>query len=100
MGSPKRCCSKRELIEALATVQQAVAIAAQHLEPGHEVVAKGDGLCRLEVGEAGHDGVGIGFGQIRQGGQQLPLLVNKPSIADRKCKRMSVATWSLRERPV
>ena len=41
------------------------------------MVAKRDGLCRLQVGEAGHDGICIGFGQIGQGRQQQPLLFNQ-----------------------
>ena len=41
------------------------------------MVAKSDGLSRLQVGKSRHDGVGIGFGQIRQGGQQLTLLFDE-----------------------
>ena len=36
----------------------------QHLVPGEHVVAEGDGLRGLQVGEAGHDGIGLALGDV------------------------------------
>ena len=42
-------------------------IALEHLEPGHEVVPQGHGLCGLEVGEARHDRLRLAIGHVEQG---------------------------------
>ena len=39
--------------------RELLGVAAEHLEVGQHVVAEGDRLRHLQVGEAGHDGVGV-----------------------------------------
>ena len=46
---------KRRFIEAPATVGEAPAVAADHLDVGQQVMAEGDRLRHLQVGEARHD---------------------------------------------
>jgi len=43
-------------------VVEAAGVAGEHFDVGQEVVAEGDGLGGLEVGEAGHDGGGVFLG--------------------------------------
>ena len=47
------------LVEPRARVGEAAAVARQHLHVGQEVMAEGDGLRRLQMGEARHDHVGV-----------------------------------------
>ena len=61
--------AQRTLVHPVAGVAEARGVAAEHLDIGHQVVAEGDGLGRLQVGEARHQGVGVGFGL----GQQCAL---------------------------
>lgn len=63
----ERCRAEWHRIHAPAAVGETLPIAQQHLEPGEEVVAEGDGLRGLQVREAGHDGSGIGFRSFKQG---------------------------------
>ncbi len=51
--------AERRLVHALAAVPEARTVAADHLDIGQQVMAEGDGLRRLQVGEARHDGAGI-----------------------------------------
>ena len=44
----------------------ALGIARKHLDIGQQVVAEADRLRHLQVGEAGHDDVGIGVGGLDQ----------------------------------
>ena len=52
------------LIDTPAAFGQTLLIAHQHLIPGHHVVTKGDWLRGLQVGESGHDRVGLAFRHI------------------------------------
>ena len=58
--------AERHAVDPLAAVDQALVVAAEHLEPGQQVVAEGHRLGGLQVGETGHDGVGFRFGQAQQ----------------------------------
>ncbi len=100
-GAGQRGGAQRQAVDALAAVGHALGVAAEHLDVGQHVVAEGDRLRDLHVGEAGHDGVGMLFGQV----ESAPARSSRSSavmssIAARRYRRMSVATWSLRERPV
>ena len=65
-GAGQRGSSQRQPVDAAAGVGQAPGIAREHLYISQQVVAEGDGLCHLQVGEAGHDRVGVLFGQRQQ----------------------------------
>ena len=54
-GAGERGRAERALVEALARVLEAPRVASQHLDIGHEMVAEGDRLRRLQMGEARHD---------------------------------------------
>jgi len=55
-------------VEAMATAGEALAVALDHFDVGEEVVSGGDRLAALEVGVAGHDGVGVECGAVEEGG--------------------------------
>ena len=63
--------AQRRFVEALAAIGEARAVAAEHLDIGHEVMAEGDRLRRLQMGEARHDGRGIFLGPVDQGCLQV-----------------------------
>ena len=50
--------AERAFVEPRARVGEAAAVARQHLDIGEQMVAEGDRLRRLQMGEAGHDHVG------------------------------------------
>ena len=54
-GSGERRRAKRTFVEALARVPETPRVARQHLDIGHEMMAEGDRLRRLQMGEARHD---------------------------------------------
>ena len=60
-GAGQGGAAEGAFVHAGAGVAQAGAVAGQHLDIGEHVMTEGDGLRRLEVGEAGH-GVGGEFG--------------------------------------
>ena len=55
-GAGQRCRTERRFVHALDRVADARKVAAEHLDIGHAVMAEGDRLRRLQVGEARHDG--------------------------------------------
>ena len=64
-------------------------------------MAERDRLRDLQVGEARHDRVGVLLGQVDEARGAAPRAAPRcASIAPRSHSRTSVATWSLRERPV
>ena len=65
------------MVHALAAIQQAISVALEHLEPGHKVVTKGDGLSGLQVSEPRHDGVCVGVSEIGQSTQEFTLLCDQ-----------------------
>jgi hypothetical protein len=66
-GAGQRRRAQGQAVDPLAAVGQAFRVAGEHFLPGHEVVAEGHRLGRLQVGEAGHDGIGVGFRLVQQG---------------------------------
>ena len=73
-GAGERGGAERRFVQPLAGVGEAAAVAAEHLDIGHQMMAEGHRLGRLQVGEAGHDGGGVGerlLGQrLLQGGER------------------------------
>ena len=76
-------------------------VAGEHPEVGEQVVAEVDRLGALQVGVAGHRPVAVG---ARPAPAAAPSPPPPSSIARSECAwttiATSVATWSLRERPV
>ena len=62
--------AERHLIDSAAAVQEAVAVTQQHLEPSQQVMAKTDGLRRLQMGVARHDRFAVALREIEQGACQ------------------------------
>ena len=58
--------AERALVHPRPGVVEAAGVAAEHLHIGHQVVAEGDRLGRLQMGEAGHQGVGVGLGLVEK----------------------------------
>ncbi len=54
-GACKGGCTQRRFVYALDGVAHARKIAAEHFHIGHAVMAEGDGLRGLEMGETRHD---------------------------------------------
>ena len=69
-GPGQRRCAQRHDVDPLATVHQPLVIALEHLEPGQQMVAEGDRLGDLQMGEAGHDRRGLLRRQFSQPAQQ------------------------------
>ena len=63
--------AERRFVEARAAVGEAAAVAAEHLDIGHQVMAEGDRLGGLQMGEARHDRRGILVGAVDQRGLQV-----------------------------
>ena len=62
----QRRSAQRQHVGASTRIGKALAIAPCHLEPGEQMVAEGDGLGNLHVGESGHGRFGFAFGEIEQ----------------------------------
>ena len=56
--------AERQHVDAPAAVTQARRVAHEHLEPGEQVVAEGDRLRDLQMGESGHQGLGLALGHL------------------------------------
>src|SRR5690606_24300410 len=67
-GARQRGRPQRRFVQALAGVSKTAAIAPDHLVIRHQVMAEGDGLGHLKVGEAGHYGFGMFLGAAHQRG--------------------------------
>ena len=65
-GARQRGSAQRQPVDATAAVGHALGVARQHFKVGQQVVAEGDRLRHLQVGEARHHGVGVRLGQIDQ----------------------------------
>ena len=50
---------ERAFVEPLPRIGEAAAVAAEHLDIGEQMMAEGDRLRRLQMGEARHDGRGM-----------------------------------------
>ena len=69
-GAGQRRRAQRHDVDPLAAIHQALVIALEHFEPGQQVMAEGHRLGHLQMGEAGHDRVGLARRQFRQPAQQ------------------------------
>ncbi len=65
-GAGQRGGAQRQAVDAAAAVGHALGVAREHLHVGQQVMAEGDRLGHLQVGEARQDGVGVLFGQVQQ----------------------------------
>ncbi len=68
-GAGERRRAERTFVEALARVLEAPRVAPQHLDIGHEMMAEGDRLRRLQMGESRHDHRGA----VQRTGRERPL---------------------------
>ncbi len=98
---------ERQAVDAFAAIYHSVFVAREHFDVRHHVVAKCYRLRHLQMGEARHDGLGMGQGLSGEGHLQiLDLTVEvihhvaniKPEIGcnlviARAC-RMQSACWS------
>ena len=66
----KRRGADRAFVHVLDGVAHPLAVAAEHLDIGHAVMAEGHRLGRLEMSKAGHDRVGMLFGLVEKGRDQ------------------------------
>ena len=74
----RAAAAQRALVHPAAAIGQAPAVARQHLHIGQQVVAQGDGLRGLQVGEAGHRVGGVLGGAVGQGAHQVGDLQVQP----------------------
>ena len=65
-GASQRGAAQWHAVGALAAIDQALVVAAEHFEPGQQVVTERHRLGGLQVSEAGHDGVRFAFGLLQQ----------------------------------
>ena len=65
-GAGERGRAQRQAVHALAAVGEPFAVAREHLEIGHQVVAEGHRLRHLQMGEAGHHRAGVALGLVEQ----------------------------------
>ena len=74
-GAGECCGADRAFVEVVDGMADPLAVAAEHFHVGHAVMAEGHRLGGLQMGEARHYGVGVLFGTIEEGedqvGQQL-----------------------------
>ncbi len=78
IGSTRqRSSAQRQAVRAAAAIDQAFGIAAKHFGIGQQMVAKGNRLGYLQVGEARQDGVGVLQGQGGQASTQLAQQVDR-----------------------
>ncbi len=100
-GAGQGGAAQGQHVDALAHVQHALGIALEHFHIGQQVVAKAHGLGHLQVGKAGQDHVHIASRPLPPGPVAAPAAGSSiRSISPRSHRRTSVATWSLRLRPV
>ncbi len=64
--SRQRRGAQREAVDAAARIEQALAVAFEHLDVGEQVVAERHGLRHLQVREARHDGRCMALGLCHQ----------------------------------
>ena len=93
--------AQRALVHPRPGVGEAAGVAAEHLDIGHQVVAEGHRLGRLQMGEARHQGVARAPRPWPAAPAAAPAAGSTVrSQASRTHRRKSSATWSLRERAV
>ena len=59
-------------VDATARVGKPLGVALEHRMPGENVVTESDRLGRLEMGEAGHHGLGLARGKVEQRAPEPP----------------------------
>src|SRR5262245_35506092 len=62
---------ERRTVNPLPRVQQPAAVALEHRHIGHQVMAEGDGLRRLQMGKARHHRRRIFFSPVQKGAEQI-----------------------------
>jgi len=74
-GAGQRRRAQRAFVHPFACIGEAAEVAGEHLDIGHHVMAEGDRLRRLQMGEARHHPVGrrLGAGQQRADQRIKPL---------------------------
>ena len=77
-GAGERAGAERAFVQAAAAIGEASAVARQHLDIGQQMMAEGDGLGDLKMGEARHDGRRMLLGPIEEGLGQLDELGVEP----------------------
>ena len=87
-------------LRRLRASAEAAGVARQHLDIGEQMVAEGDRLGRLEMGEARHHHAGASSARAASARWSSAISRISASIASRTQRRKSTATWSLRERAV
>jgi hypothetical protein len=91
--------AQRIFVHPLPGIGEAAAVAREHLDIGQHVMAEGDRLRGLQMGEARHDGCGMRFGLFRQ--RRCSSFSAHPAIDGVADIEPEIsATWSLRERAV
>ena len=78
--------AQRALVHPRPGVGEARGVAGEHLDIGHQVVAEGHRLGRLQVGEARHQGVGVRLGLGEEGALQR-LDLRRPCGRRRRAPR-------------
>jgi len=63
-GSGQRGGAERRFIEAGAGIAQSRAVARKHFHIGQEMMAEGDGLCRLQMRKPWHHACRMGEGLL------------------------------------
>ena len=80
IGGAGQCAgAKRTYIHTLHGVFQAADVSEEHLGIRQQMMTEGDGLCALQMGVAGHHGVGVFLRLIAQHVKQLLDLLNERS---------------------
>ena len=82
-GAGERRGAERAFVEPVARIGETAAIARKHLDIGQQMMAKRDGLRRLQMGEAGHHHVG---GVERALGERQLQLGDLARRARRSCR--------------
>ncbi len=70
-GSGQRPRTEGQNVDPAQAFGEALAVAAQHLEIGHEMMGKEDRLGGLQVGEAGHDDPQMLLRLVEEGCEQF-----------------------------
>ena len=65
-GAGERRCTERRLVEPAPAIGEAAAVAADHLDIGHQMMAEGHRLGDLQMSIAGHHRGGFRLGPVDQ----------------------------------
>ena len=70
-GASECCRPERAFVQPFSPVGKPPAITPEHLDIGHEMVAEGDGLGCLQMGEARHHPIVMRLGTLEQDALQV-----------------------------